>query len=125
MSLTVRSINTPATTVAEGGKKKTKGRPYDLMPMTSESGSYEMVGSEMHGGSRIKLMDNLSDAAARKVMSEHMGQQSSITKFNSVVEFNYKPTFIKTISGLWLLVAGREPFAELYSVHTMRRARVI
>ena len=84
-----------------------------------------MVGSEI-AGSRIKLIDNLSDAAARKVMSEHMGQQSMITpKFNNVVEFEFKPTFIKTISGLWLLVAGREPFAELYSVHTLRRARVI
>ena len=74
MSLTVRSIITPATTVVEGGKKKAKAKPHDIMPMTSESGSYQMVGSDAHGGSRFKLMDNLSDTAARKVMSEHMGQ---------------------------------------------------
>lgn len=84
-----------------------------------------MVGSEAPG-SRIKLLDNLSDAAARKVMSEHIGQQAALPyKFNNAVEFEFKPTFIKTISGLWLLVAGRQPFAEVYSVHTLRRARVI
>ena len=48
-----------------------------------------------------------------------------MTKFNTCVEFEYKPTYIKQISGLWLLVAGREHFAEIYSAHTLRRAQVI
>ena len=81
MSLTVRSINTPATTVAANGRKP---KAYDIFPknrgldtlLGSESGSYQMVASEIGGyrGSRAKLMDNLSDAAGRKVMSEHISQ---------------------------------------------------
>lgn len=67
-------------------------------------------------------MDNLSDAGGRKVMSEHIGQQKNITKFNTHVEFEYKPTYMKQISGLWLLVAGREHIAEIFSAATMRRA---
>ena len=82
------------------------------------------MGTESNG-SRIKLLDNLSDA--RKVMSEHIGQQAMLNaaQFNNVVEFQFKPTFIKVISGLWLLVAGRDSFMEVYSVHTLRRACVI
>ena len=88
-----------------------------------------MVASDFggHRDSRIKLIDNMSDAAMRKAMSEHVTQQANLSppKFNAYVEFEYKPTFIKQISGLWLLVAGRDPFAELYSAHTMRRAKVL
>ena len=71
------------------------------------------------------LLDNMSDA--RKVMSEQVSQQAvlSVGKFNNEVEFTFKPTFIKVISGLWLLVAGRDSFVEVYSVHTLRRACVI
>ena len=60
-------------------------------------------------------------------MSEHIGQQAMLNaaQFNNVVEFQFKPTFIKVISGLWLLVAGRDSFMEVYSVHTLRRACVI
>lgn len=59
-----------------------------------------MVASEFggHRDSRVKLIDNMSDAANRKAVSEHINQQaqlSSQTKFNAYVEFEYKPTFVK------------------------------
>ena len=78
MSLTLRSITTPATTVANGPSKP---NAYDIFPrakgldtlLGSESGSYQMV-SDMggHRDSRAQLMDNLSGAASRKVLSEHI-----------------------------------------------------
>ena len=133
--LTVRSIATPASTnVTPGygaaGTSQIRKMAYGVMDLLgSDSGSYQMVASEIGGGDRdrVKLLDNLSDAAMRKAMSEHVGQQANLTspKFNAFVEFEYKPTFLKQISGLWLLVAGRDPFAEIYSAHTMRRAKVL
>ena len=82
MSLTLRSITTPATTVAANGHSKPHA--YDIFPrargvdnlLGSDSGSYQMVASDIggHRQSRVKLMDNLSDAAGRKVLSEHISQ---------------------------------------------------
>ena len=82
-SLTVRSITTPASTAAGAGMNSNylKPKAYDIFPTTrgldvgSDSGSYQMV-SDIGGnrGSRMKLMDNLSDAAGRKAMSEHVNQ---------------------------------------------------
>ena len=46
-------------------------------------------------------------------------------RFNAYAEFDYKPTYIKAISGLWLLVAGKDPSCEIYSAHTLRRAQVL
>ena len=129
MALSVRSITTPASTNAGLGflgsnKLHMNKNMVDTM-LGSESGSYQMVASDIggHRDSRIKLVDNLS----RKAMSEHVHQQANLDppKFNAYVEFEYKPTFLKQISGLWLLVAGKDPFAEIYSAHTMRRAKVL
>ena len=65
----------------------------------------------------------------RAVMSEnigpdqiHSGPQST---FNTKIEFEYKPIYIKVICGIWLLVAGHEAFIEVYSTATLRRAQVI
>ena len=151
MNLSVRSITTPASTnVGHGmpGGASSINKPginsknnYDIFQMnkkallggdgSSDNGSFQMVASDIGGnrGSRVKLIDNMSDAAMRKAMSEHVTQQANLSsaaaKYNAYVEFEYKPTFLKQISGLWLLVAGRDPFAELYSAHTMRRAKVL
>ena len=46
-------------------------------------------------------------------------------KYNAQVVLDYQPTFIKHISGLWLLVAGKDPFAEIYSANTMRKVKVV
>lgn len=138
MSLTVRSINTPATTINAGkSHAHMKPKAYDIFPMgkdanllmASDSGSFQMVGSEfdLNRNSRTHLMDGLSDAAARKVMSEHQTQQQNLTspRFNAQTELDYKPTYIKSISGLWLLVAGKDPSCEIYSAHTLRKARTL
>ena len=146
MNLSVRSITTPASTNVGHGmpggssiNKPPNKNNYDIFQMNNkamlggssdDNGSFQMVASGIGGnrGSRVKLIDNMSDAAMRKAMSEHVTQQanlSSAAKYNAYVEFEYKPTFLKQISGLWLLVAGRDPFAEIYSAHTMRRAKVL
>ena len=84
-----------------------------------------MVASEIGGNhpNRTRLLE-LEDAAMGKALSEHVAQQQNLeTKnLNARVEFEYKPSYIKQISCLWLLVAGRDPFAEIYSAHTLRRA---
>ena len=49
----------------------------------------------------------------------HGGPKSS---FNTKIEFEYKPIFIKVISAIWLLVAGHESFVEIFSTSTLRRA---
>ena len=41
------------------------------------------------------------------------------------VELDFKPTYLKHISNLWILVTGREPFIEIYSANTLRRVKVI
>ena len=65
----------------------------------------------------------------RRVVSEnigpdaiHSGPQST---FNTKIEFEYKPIYIKVICGVWLLVSGHESFVEVYSTATLRRAQVI
>ena len=74
--------------------------------------------------------DNGSMLNGRKVLSEN---NQVIGQFNEGVEdgvshrieFDYKPTYIKNISVIWLLVAGRGSFAEIYSAITMRRATIL
>lgn len=84
MSLTLRSVTTPATSTAGGGalSQALKPKAYDMYPMSkemshllnSDSGSFQMVGSNFGGNmeSKSELMDGISDAAMRKVMSEHI-----------------------------------------------------
>ena len=107
MSLTLRSIATPASTNAGGAKrlnrKSSKPNVYDIFPtggqamMNSDSGSYQLVSGGLEHHSRAKLLDNLSDAAMRKALSEHANQQVNIKspKFNTQVEFEYRPSYIK------------------------------
>ena len=79
MSLTLRSVTTPATASAAPGVPSSilKPKAHDIMPMNnldmlgSDSASYQMVASEANHG-RVKLMDGLADAASRKAMSEHV-----------------------------------------------------
>ena len=46
-------------------------------------------------------------------------------RFVSKIELDYHPSYIREIGGVWLLVAGRDHFAEIYSQGTMRRANVL
>ena len=73
MSLTLRSVTTPATASAAPGVPSSilKPKAHDIFPMNSDSASYQMVASEADHG-RVKLMDGLADAASRKAMSEHV-----------------------------------------------------
>ena len=80
MSLTVRSITTPATASAAPGVPSSilKPKAHDIFPMNkgldmlgSDSASYQFVASEADQG-RVKLMDGLADAASRKAVSEHV-----------------------------------------------------
>jgi len=36
-------------------------------------------------------------------------------RFTSKIDLDYRPSFVKDIGGVWLLVAGRDSFAEIYS----------
>ena len=36
-------------------------------------------------------------------------------RFQFKIELDYHPSYIKEIGGVWLIVAGRDPFAEVYS----------
>ena len=80
MSMTLRSVTTPATASAAPGVPSSilKPKAHDIMPMNngldmlgSDSASYQMVASEANHG-RVRLMDGLADAASRKAMSEHV-----------------------------------------------------
>ena len=35
--------------------------------------------------------------------------------FTVQIDFAYKPMYMKQISGMWLLVAGKDPSVEMYS----------
>ena len=59
--------------------------------------------TDLPGASQIPTFTN-DDSANQK------------NKYISRIQFEYKPTYIRQISGLWLLVAGRDPFIEVYSI---------
>lgn len=46
-------------------------------------------------------------------------------RFQFKIELDYHPSYIKEIGGVWLLFAGRDPFAEIYSQGTLRRSTVL
>ena len=141
MNMTVRTVTTPLSTSAAGGFKSfyphtptgTKNldsipRPFKNIGTLNQIGdSEEFPFANSENLNRKGYGNEISQKGdPRKTVSEnigpdpiHGGPQSS---FNTKIEFEYKPLFIKVISAIWLLVAGRESFVEVFSTSTLRRA---
>lgn len=89
--------------------------------MNDEIGTSDFNGDRF---SMSKLIDSMSDVT--NIKQHHPSTMNDRgAQYNSQVIVDFKPTFVKHVSGLWLLVSGKDSFVEIYSAHTLRKVKVL